>query len=171
MAYPPVVVVDEHDSVIGAEMLAKVWEKGLYHRIVYILVEDESGRILLQRRSANMELYPNCWDDSAAGHVDEGDTYKSAAMREVEEELGLTDVTLEEVATHRTNEEYQGRKLNRFNKLYRARVASDTQFQAPADEVTEVRWFTLAEIRKIAAEHPDQVTGGLILNLEYYYPA
>jgi 16S rRNA (adenine1518-N6/adenine1519-N6)-dimethyltransferase len=171
MAYPPVVVVDEHDSVVGKEMLAKVWEKGLYHRIAYVIVEDESGRVLLQRRSANMQLFPNRWDDSAAGHVDDGDTYESAAKREAEEELGLTGVTLEEVITYRTNDEFEGRKLNRFNRVYRARVPSDTQFHAPEDEVSELRWFTLDEVRKLWAEHPEQLTDGLMRNLEYCYPA
>jgi len=171
MAYPPVVIVDEHDSVIGAEMLAKVWKEGLYHRIVYITVVDEHDRILLQCRSANMELFPNCWDDSAAGHVDEGDTYETAAVREVEEELGLSNIKLEEIATYRTNEEYKGRKLNRFNRLYRARVPASTRFQAPEDEVSELRWFTFDEIRQLAAEHPERITVGLMQNLEYYYPA
>lgn len=171
MAYPPVVIVDEHDSAIGTEMLAKVWKTGLYHRIAYVIVEDESGRVLLQRRSANMELYPNRWDDSAAGHVDEGDTYESAAEREVEEELGLPAVTLEEITTIRTNEEYEGRKLNRFNRLFRARIPADAQLHIAEDEVGEVRWFTLDEARQLMKEHPEQFTPGLISNMGHYYPA
>src|SRR6185369_12199563 len=97
MAHPPVVVVDEHDREIGAAMLAEVWEKGLYHRIVHVIAEDEQGRVLLQHRAANARLWPNCWDHSAGGHVDEGYTYKQAAKAEVAEELGLHDVALEEI--------------------------------------------------------------------------
>lgn len=171
MAYPPVVVVNDKDEVVGTEMLKKVWEQGLYHRIAYIIVEDESGRILLQRRSANMELYPNRWDDSAAGHVDEGDTYESAATREVEEELGLAGVKLQKITTIRTNEEYEGRKLNRFNRLFRVVIPHDMQVHAENDEVSEVRWFTLDELRKLMREHPAQFTPGLIGNMEHYFPA
>ena len=171
MAHPPVVIVDEQDNVVGAEMVDVAWKKGLYHRIVRIMVEDEQGRILLQKRTANMDLYPNCWDHSAAGHVDEGDGYEIAAKRELHEELGLGTAPLEEIATYRTNGEYRGRVLNRFNRLYRARVPADTQFQVEPDEVSEVRWFTLAEIRQLLAEHPEQCTDGLTQVIGEYYSA
>ena len=89
MAYPPVIVVDEHDQEIGLEMLSVVWDKGLYHRVARIMVEDAAGRVLLQRRSRNMKLYPGRWDNSAAGHVDEGMGYDSAARQEVAENWGF----------------------------------------------------------------------------------
>lgn len=45
-------------------MLAEVWQKGL-HRIASVFVEDDQGRMLLQRRGPNVKVYPNCWDQAA----------------------------------------------------------------------------------------------------------
>jgi isopentenyldiphosphate isomerase len=135
------------------------------------MVEDEQGRVLLQKRTANMDLYPNCWDHSAAGHVDEGDTYDSAAQRELEEELGLHDMTLEAIAVYHTNGEYRGRILNRFNKLYRVRVPADVQVTIEPEEVSEVRWFSVGDIRTLITEHPEQVTDGLAYVMQEYYRA
>jgi 16S rRNA (adenine1518-N6/adenine1519-N6)-dimethyltransferase len=170
MAYPPVAIVDEQDKVIGAEMLAVAWEKGLYHRIVCIMVEDEQGRILLQKRATTMVLHPNYWDNSAAGHVDEGDSYEQAAQQELQEELGIENAALQEIATYRTNEAYEGRILNRFNRLYRARIAADRPIRVETEEVSEARWFTLAEIKQLIHEHPGQVTEGLQQVIREHYP-
>lgn len=63
--YPPVVVVDENDNEIGSAPLAEVWKKGLYHRIVSVFVQDDKGRMLLQKRGADAKIYPNCWDQAA----------------------------------------------------------------------------------------------------------
>jgi isopentenyldiphosphate isomerase len=170
VAYPPVVIVDEKDEVVGAEMLPVAWERGLYHRIVAVMVEDEAGRILLQHRSPNMVLYPDMWDNSAAGHVDEGFTYETAALQELEEELGISGFKLEEIATYRSNERYGGRILNRFNRVYRVRVPADTAFRVEPEEVSEVRWFTPAELRALIAEHPQKVAEGLAQIMGQYYP-
>lgn len=162
MVHKPVVIVDDDDNVVGAAELEKVWREGLKHRIVRTMVEDEDGRVLLQKRSRHMELYPDCWDHSAAGHVDDGDTYEQAAQRELQEELGISGFPLKEIASYPTNGEFKGRKLNRFNKLYVAVVPKDQHFAFDEHEVGEVRWFTKAEIRTLMQEHPEQVTDGLV---------
>lgn len=169
--HPPVVVVDEVDKVVGAAPLKEVWREGYYHRIVRIMVEDDRGRVLLQKRSANMDLYPNCWDHSAAGHVDEGETYEQAAARELQEELGieLAASQLAEVAHYQTTGEFKGRILRRFNKLYRVNVPVEQHFRVEKYEVAEVGWFTITEAKKLAAQHPDQATEGLAFVLGEYY--
>ena len=47
------------------------------------------GEILLQQRSHKKVIYPLLWDVSVAGHIDAGETYIDAALRETEEEIGL----------------------------------------------------------------------------------
>jgi 8-oxo-dGTP diphosphatase len=57
----------------------------------------DGSRILLGRRSASRERYPGVWD-IFGGHVEPGETSRSALYRELREELGIEvlDSTLAE---------------------------------------------------------------------------
>lgn len=161
-------VVDSDDKVIGSATKPEIWKKGLKHRIVRIIVEDPQGRILLQKRSAKMKLYPNCWDQSAAGHVDEGETYEEAARRELFEEIGIKNHDLEEIDHYYWEGSFEGRKLNRFNKVYKCRV-SKTPKNLEKEEVTEVRWLTVEEVKRLVKENASQVSDGLVQIITKYY--
>ncbi len=85
-------VVDAEDRVIGQATRAQVHEQGLTHRAVHILVfNKKTHACLLQKRSAWKDKHPGVWDSSAAGHLDAGEDYESAARRELAEELGIED--------------------------------------------------------------------------------
>lgn len=170
--YPPVVVVDENDTEIGAAMLAEAWEKGLYHRIVSVFVLDDQGRMLLQLRSSQVGIYPNCWDQAAGGHVDEGYSYDRAATMELAEELGLLDVHLETLGTFRSNEKFEdGRILNRFERVYVARVSHDVVLKPAPEEVSKLQWFTPSELKAQLSRHHAKFTPGLLHGLRTYFPA
>ena len=168
MTYPPVIVVNEEDIPIGLAMLAEVWDKGLYHRMVRIMAEDGNGRILLQKRSANMTIFPGCWDNSAAGHVDEGMTYDSAALQEVAEELGVEHHGRAEIGYYLYQGTHDGRIMNQFQKVYRILLNHDPVTQ-DEHEVEELKWFTIEEVLALVREHPVQVTPGLKGVMERYY--
>lgn len=158
--YPPVIIVDNKDNVIGESPLNEVWRKGLYHRIVRVVVIDKHNRFLLQRRASDMELYPGCWDVSAAGHVDVGKTYDFAARQELVEELGLAEGDLTEVAYYQSHNTYRGRTLNRFNKLFTLRWNYTPELYS-REEVSEVRWFTQDQIIELVTSQSSSVSDGL----------
>ena len=54
-----------------------------------VLVYNQENKIFLQRRSNAKQLFPGRWDLSATGHVQAGESREEAAIRELEEELGL----------------------------------------------------------------------------------
>lgn len=82
-------VVDENDHVIGNAVRSDVHRLALRHRAAHVLVFDDSGHLLLQRRALHKDVNPGLWDTSAAGHVEQGESYESAARRELLEELGI----------------------------------------------------------------------------------
>lgn len=164
-----IAIVDDNDNPIGESSKEEVWQKGLWHRIVRIMVEDEQGRILLQKRSMDVDTFPGCWDHSAAGHVDAGEDYEEAAKRELQEELGISNATLHKVAVYRTSNVFNGRKLNRFNALYKATIDSSQPLNLQESEVSEAEWFTPDEARKLIAEQRDSVTDGLTQVVTDYY--
>lgn len=83
-------VVDEHDRPIRTEHRSVVHANDLLHRAVHILVFNHAGELLLQKRSAWKDREPGKWDSSAAGHLEPGETYATAAVRETAEELGIS---------------------------------------------------------------------------------
>ena len=160
MSYPPVVIVNREDKVIGWAPTAEAWASGLIHRIVCVVVRDSQGRILLQKRAPNMKISPGRWD-AVSGHVDVTPDYEESARLELQEELGIEDVVLEVVDYFYCDEPYDnGVAARRFIKIF---VAYDDKGPGTLgeDEVTEARWFTLAELESLRADHPELIAESL----------
>jgi isopentenyldiphosphate isomerase len=82
-------VVNERDEVISRATRREVHATGLWHRAIHVLVFDRAGRVFLQRRSMLKDLSPGLWDSSCSGHLDAGEDYDAAAVRELAEEIGI----------------------------------------------------------------------------------
>lgn len=82
-------IVNENDVVIGSATKSRVYSEGLLHRVAHILIFNQSGKIILQKRSAKKDFCPLHWSSSSHGHVRFGEDYVDAAMREANEELGI----------------------------------------------------------------------------------
>ncbi len=84
-------ILDELGNPLGKTALkSEVHQKGYFHATVHIWFYTETGKVLFQKRGANKETFPNYWDVSVAGHVMAGETIINAAIREVDEEIGVT---------------------------------------------------------------------------------
>jgi isopentenyldiphosphate isomerase len=164
----PIQIVDEHDKPLRAATKQEAWEQGLWHRVVRVMCEDGQGNVLLQHRSATKDIYPNCWDNSAAGHVDAGEDYETAVHREIAEELGISDLTLQEIGRYTDEHIWKGLQMKCFVRVYKATIAGLPQTTEP-DKIDDLRWFTIADVKKLVADHPDQVTDGLQQVVERYY--
>lgn len=83
-------IVDEHDHVIGQSPRGEAYAKGLRHRCAFILARDAEDRIFVHRRTAAKLVFPSLHDMFVGGVVGAGETYDEAALREAEEELGVS---------------------------------------------------------------------------------
>jgi isopentenyl-diphosphate delta-isomerase len=166
--HPPVLIVDENDEPVGTAPIEEVYQKGLRHRVARVMVEDGEGNIALQKRSSTIIGYPGCWDNSAGGHVDEGESYKQAAERELFEEIGVKD-ELQAVGGFSTNVVDNDRIVNRFSRVFKVTVDRDISFVVHKREVSEVRWFSIEQVKKLIEESPDVVTDGLSEIIKRFY--
>jgi 8-oxo-dGTP pyrophosphatase MutT (NUDIX family) len=83
-------IVDEDDRVVGQSPRGEAYARGLRHRCAFILVRDADERIFVHRRTPTKLVFPSLYDMFVGGVVGAGETYDDAALREAEEELGVS---------------------------------------------------------------------------------
>ncbi|WP_405579858.1 NUDIX hydrolase [Streptomyces sp. NBC_01092] len=83
-------IVDEQDRVIGRSPRGEAYAKGLCHRCVFIEARDAQGRLFVHRRTPTKLVFPSRYDMFVGGVVGAGESYDDAALREAEEELGVS---------------------------------------------------------------------------------
>lgn len=119
----------------------------LIHRVVHLIVTDEAGRLLLQKRSMNRDVAPGRWDTSVGGHVNAGETIEEALRREMAEELGITTCRPEFLYNYIHSNAYETELVYTYLCVY----AGEIQFNR--DEIDEVKFWSVDEINmKIGSE-------------------
>lgn len=68
----------------------EVHRDGDWHRSVHVWLVDDEDRLVLQRRSEHKDTHPGLLDVSCAGHITGNDAVIETAVRELEEELGIS---------------------------------------------------------------------------------
>lgn len=84
-------ILDEQGNPTGQSCLkSEAHRKGLLHPTIHVWLYTKDGRVLIQQRGKHKDTHPLLWDVSVAGHVSAGENIPLAAVREVEEEVGLS---------------------------------------------------------------------------------
>ncbi len=155
-------VVNEADELVGQTRRGQAHrDPRLIHRSVQILVFNQLGDLLLQRRSASKDLFPGYLCASASGHVASGDDYATTAAREISEELGVAPtLTYLGKTIVRTPEETE------ITGVFIAR--HDGPFHFHPIETQGGAFFTLAAIARGRAEGALPLTPAFLAALDLY---
>lgn len=120
-------------------------------RAARVILLDPDDRVLLMRYDDGP---PNGrhWTTPGGG-VEDGEEYPAAALRELAEETGWSDVILlGEVHRRNFEMEYAGRIVNQTERLYLARTnlprraIRGVEAMHATDQIAAWRWWTLAEV-------------------------
>lgn len=164
---PKVIIVNRKDLVIGTEDKDIARRKGFIVRIARVFLFNEKGELFLQRRGPNMKTYPNAWDQSVGGHVDEGETYREAAKREFYEELGIKNVRLTRILKFYAESKYKRVNIRQFNVLYTAKYNNE-KITLQKKEIIEGQWFSPNEIDQMIRKNPREFANGFSITWEKY---
>ncbi|TAG33340.1 MAG: NUDIX domain-containing protein [Verrucomicrobia bacterium] len=149
-------VVDEHDHVVGQARRADVHAQKLRHRAVHVVCVNRRGEVFLQRRSLRKDSAPGRWCASCSGHLDRGESYLAAAVRELGEEIGVQVAGPEALSPwlHITPRRETGME---FVWVYR--LACEGPFILDPAEVMDGRWFSRGELTLALSERPREFAG------------
>ena len=103
--------------------------------------EFDASEVYLQKRPEWKDIQPGKWDTSVGGHMDYGETPEQALVREVREELGISDF----VPQPRGMYVFDSRREREL--VYVNSTVYDGPITPSADELDGGRFWTLDEIR------------------------
>jgi len=160
-------IVDENDHPTGRlTTKEESHKKGYPHRVAAVLVFRENGKLLVQEH----RLINRLLDHSVGGHVDAGETYYEAAVRETKEELGL-EAKLEEVAlgvpTPVKDPRPEFQNIIHTYGVYKTVVPDSWQFKE-TEEVDSLIEMDLGQAINLMNSHPERFLNGFFITLTAY---
>jgi isopentenyldiphosphate isomerase len=102
-------------------------------------------------------LHPNCWDTRFGGHVANGQSVEDAAIKELEEEIGIKRKIEELRADSFTS--YDGKNNREHNYIFYCDFKDTDKPIFNDSEVVEVKWMYPEEIITSIKNHQDTWIG------------
>lgn len=160
-------IVDDMDRVVGQATRSEVHQKGLWHRAVHIVVRNKAGEVLLQQRSMLKDTCPGLWTTSCAGHLDAGEGYLAAAVRELQEELGIG--VQAECLSKLGKKPPSALTGGEWIEIYA--LQHEGPFTFPEAEVAQLRWVSPETLAPWLQERPADFAGSFRFIWECYFAA
>jgi isopentenyldiphosphate isomerase len=148
-------IITNEDMVKGQELRSRVHELGLWHRGVHVFLFTADGKMLIQKRSADRTTAPSLLDCSISEHVKAGEGYLEAAIRGMQEEMGVEEIKIKPVMKFRMN---YGINDNEISLLYEGMV-EPARVKFDPVEIESIQYLDLDELRGMIKANPDQFCG------------
>jgi isopentenyl-diphosphate Delta-isomerase len=123
-------------------------EPGQLHRAFSVFLRDPDGQVLLQQRAAVKTRFPLRWANTCCGHPTPGEALTVAAGRRLDEELGLTGITLAEVGVYSyyAEDPATGRVEYEYDHVLLGDLPADHLPRPDPDEVAACRWIPVTTL-------------------------
>ncbi len=123
----------------------KPMKQGEYHLVVHVWIKNSKGEYLISKRTPN-KTFPNMWE-SVGGSALVGENSFQAALREVQEEIGIS------LTPGNGQCVFKFKRQTNFLDVYLFKEDVDiTKVCFQPDEVCGAKWASPETIRKMIAE-------------------
>ncbi len=140
-------IINDDLSFVKTCLKSKAHKYGWLHASVHIWFYTNNSQVLVQKRSKTKTVFPNLWDVSVAGHIASGEKNITAAIREINEEIGLvvTENDLEYIGifeeSHQHNDEFID---NEIHHIYIGKLIVDiNELKIQQEELSEIKLINI----------------------------
>jgi len=166
------IVTTSGDPTGKSALKSEAHKNGWYHNTIHLWLFTSQGDILLQQRSHKKIIYPLLWDVSVAGHIDTGETFIEAALRETQEEIGLQlqPECLKKIGVRLHESSYGDGAIqdNEFHQVYIAELKVELNKLIPQEtEVEALKLVSFTEFQELL-EHSKTNSHFVATNKSYY---
>lgn len=153
-----ITIVDRNNQVTGSVPRHVMRRDNLIHRASYILVFNPEQELFIQKRTMTKDVYPGFWDVAAGGVVLENESYLESAMRELNEELSITNVSLH----YHFDYFFEASDTKVWGAIFTC--CHPGPFKLQEEEIDEGYFIPTNEVTTMSQEQPFTPDGLLILN-------
>lgn len=149
-----VILVDKNDQPLGQQEKLAAHLIPERHRAFSILIFNDQGETLIQRRALGKYHSPGLWANSCCGHPRPGEEIKDAANRRLKEELGvcssLSPLTKVCYTLKLEKDLWELEYTHVFSGTYQGTIDFN------AEEVCEVTWISPHRLREDVLAFPQK---------------
>lgn len=149
-------VLDENGNITDIEATKKeVHDKHLWHQEVAIFIINNSGQILLQKRSNNVHYNKGKWG-MIANHVGINQTLVDSLIQKAQEEIGynINPSDVRYLTMLKRNEERE----QRFTYFYYIKTdIRDEDIKLNTYLATDKKWFEFYELQELMLKNSDDI--------------
>jgi isopentenyldiphosphate isomerase len=154
MEKPRIIIVDATDTPIGLKKRGEVDDVKDIYRCTGVWITNSEGQVLIAKRKLTKDKDPGKWGPAVSGTVEEGETYESNALKETEEEIGLTGVSLD-----LGPKKYIEHPRKYFAQWFFCKVDKPIgDFVIQKDEVDQVAWIGKNQLVQEIKKSPEKYT-------------
>ncbi|MEO9893403.1 NUDIX domain-containing protein [Aurantibacter sp.] len=147
-------ILDTEGNPTGkTAMKIEAHKNGWFHQTVHIWFYTTNGEILMQLRGKDKDIHPLLWDVSVAGHIGAGEAIEIAAIREIEEEIGIKIKIeqLEKIGVFKSVQKHSSNLIDcEFHHTFMSTL--NIPFEKLIKQESEVEGLKLVSINQFRAE-------------------
>jgi isopentenyl-diphosphate delta-isomerase type 1 len=154
------VLVDEHDNIIGTEEKMVVHQLGMLHRAFSIFIfRKQQGvlQVLLQKRQRNKYHSGGLWTNSCCGHPGINEEIIFAGNRRLQEELGI-DIPLHYLDNFIYKSEFTNNLTEHELDHVLVGIYKEHYIKLDPNEVDDIKWSDLPELEQELLAFPENFT-------------
>jgi len=158
-------IVDEQDNVMKTVSRQEMRRNNLRHRVVFVLVFNSRGELLVTKRTESKDIYPGLYELCRGGTVLSGESYEETSHRELVEEIGAKDCQ----PAFLFDFAYRDAVNNLLGKAYRG--VYDGKITVQKEEVDSFFFASPQDVKKMVRERTREFSPDNLLVFEKYLRA
>ena len=156
-------IVDENDKAVGKATREESNKKNLRRRGSGVLVFNKKNEILMHKRASEKLEFPGLWDFGSAETLISKESYESAAIRGLKEELGITGISNFDIK-FLFKFKHTGKNVKRFYKVFSLHYNKNIKINK--EEISEAKFVSEDFLNKML-EKEKFIDRGLEVYKEY----
>jgi isopentenyl-diphosphate Delta-isomerase len=151
-----VILVNEHDDMIGVIDKLEAHRQGLLHRAFSVFIFSTKGEMLLQQRAMTKYHSAGLWTNACCSHPGPRERTMDAAQRRLMEELGF-ETPIEKIFDFTYKAEFEnGLTEYEFDHVFTGEY--EGKLNVDPAEVKDFCYKEISEIKNMLQAHPQKFT-------------